>query len=124
MSFGSIADDVLQQWLSMLAGQSRFASVHFAKPNWADPTASEVIDAGYTRQPVLLDVESERGIVLGAPLTFGPLAPLTVAAIGLWDDLQGGRMRAFCEAPPGNSLYLAKSGTVVVPAYELAIRLP
>lgn len=124
MSFGSIADEVLEQWLQLLAGQCRFASVHYAKPTWSDPTASEVTDAGYTRQPVLLDIQSERGMVLGAPLTFGPLAPLTVAAIGLWTDLHGGLMKAFCEAPPGNSLYLAKTGTVVVPLGELAIRLP
>ena len=124
MSFGSINDDVIASWLSALAGQCRFASVHYAKPTWTDPSASEVTDAGYTRQPVLLDIESERGIVLGAPLTFGPLAPMTVSAIGLWTDLHAGIMQVFCEAPPGNSLYIATSKTVVIPLGELAIRLP
>lgn len=124
MALGYVSDSIATTWLTTLRNNARWASVHFETPNWIDPNASEAFNDGYIRQPVFWTTESARGIRSSNLLVFPALNPMTVAAIGLWNNYAGGTMAAYCTAPPGSTAaYLAVTSTLSIPIGELAVRI-
>lgn len=121
---GYIGDDVVASWLQSLAGQARYISLHFDYPTWADPSASEVFDPGYARQRISWESEGSRGIHNALALTFPAVSDMNVAALGMWTDAVGGTFVAWAEPLPGEIIYIDAVEALVIPALQIAVRIP
>jgi len=101
---GFVSDDVALRWITDLALSSKYLSAHFELPNWSDPTASEVTDAGYARCPVSWNVLSNRSVGNAVIVSFSLNSDTSVAAVGLHTDLTNPVMLGFATAPVGQPL--------------------
>lgn len=101
---GYVADDVALGWITDLAARAQFVSLHFELPHWSDPTASEIVDSGYSRSPVSWEVLSNRSIGNFNPLAFTVSSSSSVVALGFHELLTDSTMVAYAVPPTGAPL--------------------
>ena len=80
----------------LMSSRCRYASLHYARPVFSSPTASEVAFGGYSRQLVLWTEPSDGIMTNTDPLVWiGLEPPVTISAVGLNLDPGGGGLVAY-----------------------------
>jgi hypothetical protein len=114
MMQGFLSDAVALDWVTDLVTRCRFASLHFELPSWTDPTASEISDAGYARQPCTWEIISNRTIGNLAVLSFTTSLSTAAVALGFHDELTASTMTCYSTTPAGTPLATSLGGTIVL----------
>lgn len=96
-----------------------FLSAHTDDPTPGGLGSTEVLGGGYQRQPIIFSAAANRGGVSANPQVFSGLPECTVAFLGVYNALTGGRMISAVQLDV--PIAISASGQLIVPAGDIAL---
>jgi hypothetical protein len=118
---GAISDEVISEWLSSLSANAQYVSLHFDLPDWQDPGASEVFDAGYARSSVAWSNQSNRTIANIAPVPFNVALSTNIAALGFHRSITTPELLAYAVPPSDNPIIIPTTGQLILPTGDVVL---
>jgi hypothetical protein len=96
-----------------------FLSAHTDDPTPAGLGSTEVLGGGYQRQPLIFNAAANRAGVSANPQVFTGMPECTVAFLGVYNALTGGRMISAVSVDP--PIPVSVSGQLIVAAGDIAL---
>lgn len=118
---GAVSDQVISEWLSSLSASCQYISLHFELPDWADPSASEVFDAGYARSSVAWSAQSNRSIANIAPVLFNVELSTNIAALGFHRNITTPELICYAVPPADNPIIIPVTGQLILPTGDVVL---